>query len=46
MLNSLVIYTDVNALGGKYGNILQAASKGGHKTVVRLLLEKGVNVNA
>jgi hypothetical protein len=32
---------DVNALGGKYGSALQAASSEGHKPIVRLLLEKG-----
>jgi hypothetical protein len=32
---------EVNAQGGKYGNALQAASVGGHKAVVRLLLEEG-----
>jgi ankyrin repeat protein len=37
---------DVNAQGGHYGNALQAASDGGHDSVVTLLLEKGADVNA
>jgi hypothetical protein len=32
--------------GGYYGNALQAASAGGHETVVRLLLKKGADANA
>ncbi|KAM7182918.1 Ankyrin repeat-containing domain protein [Rhypophila sp. PSN 637] len=36
---------DVNAQGGKYGNALQAASERGHEAIVRLLLEKGADVN-
>ena len=35
-----------NAPGGEYGNALQVASKGGHDQVVRMLLDKGANVNA
>ncbi|KAF1830092.1 ankyrin repeat domain-containing protein, partial [Decorospora gaudefroyi] len=34
---------DVNAQGGHYGNALQAASVGGHKEVVTLLLDKGAD---
>jgi len=30
---------------GRYGNVLQAASEGGHEAVVRLLLKKGAKVN-
>jgi ankyrin repeat protein len=37
---------DVNAQGGHYGNALQAASGGGHDSIVTLLLEKGADVNA
>jgi ankyrin repeat protein len=37
---------DVNAQGGDYGNALQAASVGGHKEIVELLLLKGADVNA
>ena len=36
----------VSALGGKYGNALQAASINGHLSTVQLLLELGVDVNA
>ncbi|KFZ15421.1 hypothetical protein V502_05625 [Pseudogymnoascus sp. VKM F-4520 (FW-2644)] len=36
----------VNALGGFYGNALQAASAGGHEQVVKLLLDKSADVNA
>ncbi|KAK2122365.1 hypothetical protein NOF04DRAFT_1338029 [Fusarium oxysporum II5] len=31
---------DVNAQGGKCGTALQAASSGGHETIVQLLLER------
>ena len=37
---------EVNAQGGGYGNALQAASSGGHETVVQMLLDKGAEVNA
>lgn len=37
---------DVNALGGRYGNALQAASWQHRTEVVALLLEKGADVNA
>jgi ankyrin repeat protein len=39
---------DVNAYfpGEEYGNVLQVASYMGHEAVVRLLLEKGAEVNA
>jgi ankyrin repeat protein len=30
----------------QYGNALQAASSGGHEAIVKLLLEKGADVNA
>jgi ankyrin repeat protein len=36
----------VNAVGGTFGNALQAASTMGKEVVVRLLLEKGADVNA
>ena len=35
---------DVNAVGGEYGNALQAASYGGHDKVMQMLLEKGADV--
>lgn len=37
---------DVNALGGRYGNPLQAASFEGYKDMVELLLARGADVNA
>jgi ankyrin repeat protein len=38
---------DVNAQGGKYGNVLQAAScQQGNDAIVQLLLEHGADVNA
>ncbi|GAW02077.1 hypothetical protein LENED_003707 [Lentinula edodes] len=36
----------VNAQGGRYGNALQAASKNGHESIVKLLLEHNADVNA
>ncbi|KAF8532395.1 hypothetical protein JB92DRAFT_2682269, partial [Gautieria morchelliformis] len=38
--------SDVNAWQGCYGNALQAASFGGNDALVRLLLDKGADVNA
>jgi ankyrin repeat protein len=35
----------VNAQGGKYGNVLQAASANGREAVVALLLQNGAIVN-
>ena len=37
---------DVNSQGGEYGNALQAATYGGHKAIVQLLLDKQADVNA
>jgi hypothetical protein len=37
---------DVNAQGGRYGNVLQAASLRGHLEIVQLLLDKGADINA
>ena len=37
---------DVNAQGGRYGNALSAASLGGYKEVVQILLDKGADVSA
>ncbi|KAJ3804424.1 ankyrin repeat-containing domain protein [Lentinula aff. lateritia] len=36
----------INAQGGYIGNALQAASYGGHESIVRLLLENDADVNA
>jgi hypothetical protein len=35
---------DVNAQGEKYGNALQAASTLGHEAIVKLLLDKGMQM--
>ena len=37
---------DVNAKGGMYGNVLQAASVAGHKDIVQFLVGHGTAVNA
>ena len=37
---------NANAEGGSFGNALQAASYGGNEAIVKLLLEKGAEVNA
>jgi hypothetical protein len=37
---------DVNAQGGRYGNALQAAALKGDEAVVRLLVDRGADVNA
>ena len=37
---------DVNALGGEYGNALQAAASKGNEAVARLLVGNGADVNA
>jgi hypothetical protein len=36
----------VNAQGGLFGNALQVASSGGYEAVVKMLLDKGAEVNA
>ena len=35
---------DVNTQGGYYGNKLQAASSKGHDAIIKLLLDKSVDV--
>ena len=37
---------NVNEVGGRFGNALQAASHGGYEEIVKLLLENGAEVNA
>ncbi|EXK76369.1 hypothetical protein FOQG_18887 [Fusarium oxysporum f. sp. raphani 54005] len=37
---------DVNAQGGWYGNVLQAASYKGHLEIVQTLLDRGADINA
>ena len=37
---------DVNAQGGRYGNALQAASRGGQDHVVQMLLDRDADINA
>jgi ankyrin repeat protein len=37
---------DVNAQGVYYSNALHAALSGGYKAVVKVLLDKGADVNA
>jgi hypothetical protein len=37
---------DVNVQGGKYGNLLYTAAEGGYQKVIKLLLDKGSDVNA
>jgi ankyrin repeat protein len=36
---------DIGALGGKYGNALQAASRWGHIEIVKVLLERGSDID-
>ena len=37
---------DVNATGGHFGNLIQAAAFGGHETIVRWLIDLGADVHA
>ena len=43
---SLSNRADINVEGGCYGSALTAASAGGYKKLVEMLLSKGANVNA
>ncbi|PSN68859.1 hypothetical protein BS50DRAFT_470248, partial [Corynespora cassiicola Philippines] len=36
---------NINAVGGKFGNALQAASHKGHEATVRLLIKRGADIN-
>ncbi|KAH7031901.1 ankyrin repeat-containing domain protein [Macrophomina phaseolina] len=40
------IHGDINAQGGRYGNALQTASRGGHIAIVQLLLKNKAKINA
>lgn len=40
-----IIKEGIDVQGGNYGNALQAASAGGHKGIVQLLLDKDADVN-
>ena len=44
--SSIISGVDMNALGRKYGNSLQAASCQGHAKIIMVLLEKRVDMNA
>ena len=44
--NLLAQCEDVNATGGHFGNLIQAAAFGGHETMVRWLTDRGVDVHA
>lgn len=37
---------DVDAQGGFYGNVLQAALEGGHETIVQILISARADVDA
>ena len=37
---------NANAVGGRFGNLLQVASHGGYEAIVKLLLKNGAGVNA
>ena len=44
--NLLAQCEDVNATGGHFGNLIQAAAFGGHETMVRCLIDRGADVHA
>ena len=44
--NLLAQCEDVNATGGHFGNLIQAAAFGGHGTMVRWLIDRGADVHA
>ena len=48
ILSSFLSYphANINAQGGYYGNVLQAASLRGHEKVVQMLMDAGAEVNA
>jgi ankyrin repeat protein len=45
VLRLINLGANVNARGGKYGSALQAASARGYTSIVKLLLERGADVN-
>jgi ankyrin repeat protein len=46
-VKNLFLEQDINneARGKCYGNLIQVASSGGHEQVVKLLLDKGIDIN-
>jgi ankyrin repeat protein len=38
--------TTPSAQGGRFADALQAAARGGHEPIVRLLVDKGADINA
>lgn len=45
-VHTLMIFNQIDADGGTWGNALQAVSSRGHVKMVQMLLDRGANVNA